>query len=145
MIIIFRTNWGFKPNSFRFQSKYSLVVVGVCSVASDSLWSLDSSPPDSSVHGIFQARLVWVSISFSRASSWLRDQTFISCIGRWILLPLCHLGVGGRFSLLQRKIKHILIIKDERTVILNTSRGSYLGKTICRGGVWYWAVWINLC
>ena len=40
-----------------------------------------SSPPDSSVHGIFQARtLKWVAISSSRGSSWLRDRTYISCI-----------------------------------------------------------------
>ena len=38
------------------------------------------SPPGSSVHGIFQARLLeWVTISFSRGSSRLRDQTRVSC------------------------------------------------------------------
>ena len=47
---------------------------------------MDCSPPGSSVHGISQARiLVWVAISFSRGSSWPRDRTCISCIGRWIL------------------------------------------------------------
>ena len=36
--------------------------------------------PDSSVHGILQARiLVWVAISFSRGSFWRRDQTQVSC------------------------------------------------------------------
>ena len=43
----------------------------------------------SSVHGIFQARILeWVAISFSRGSSQLRHQTCISCsscIGRQIL------------------------------------------------------------
>ena len=47
------------------------------------------SPPGSSVHGIFQARIVkWVAISFSRGSSWPRDQncvSCISCVGRQIL------------------------------------------------------------
>ena len=38
----------------------------------------DHSPPDSSVHGIFQARILeWVAIFFSRVSSWPRDQTCI--------------------------------------------------------------------
>ena len=38
--------------------------------------SMDCSPPGSSVHGIFQARLLeWVAISFSRGSSWPRDRT----------------------------------------------------------------------
>ena len=69
-------------------------------LASPALWSVvklcpilwdctDYSSPGSSVHGIFQARILeWVSISSSRGSSWPRDRTHvspISCIGRWIL------------------------------------------------------------
>ena len=50
---------------------------------------MDCSPPGSSVHGIFQARVLeWVAISFSRRSSGSRDQTrvsWVSCIGRWTL------------------------------------------------------------
>ena len=47
---------------------------------------MDYSPSGSSVHGILQARIVkWVAISSSRRSSWPRDQTWVSCIGRWIL------------------------------------------------------------
>ena len=43
---------------------------------------VDSSPPDSSVHGILQARILeWVAISFSRGSSQPRDRTRVSCIG----------------------------------------------------------------
>ena len=46
---------------------------------------MDSSPPDSSVHGIFQMRILeWVPISFSRESSHPRDQTSISCTDRQI-------------------------------------------------------------
>ena len=38
------------------------------------------------VHGIFQARILGrVAISFSRGSSWPRDWTWVSCIGRQIL------------------------------------------------------------
>ena len=37
------------------------------------------SPTGSSVHGILQARILeWVAISFSRGSSWPRDQTQVS-------------------------------------------------------------------
>ena len=44
---------------------------------------MDCSLPGSSVHGIFQARILkWVAISFSRASSPPRNQTNISCLGR---------------------------------------------------------------
>ena len=43
--------------------------------------SMDCSLPGSSVHGIFQARILeWVAIFFSRASSRCRDQTQASCI-----------------------------------------------------------------
>ena len=37
---------------------------------------MDCSPPGSSVHGILQARILeWVAVSFSRGSSWVRNQT----------------------------------------------------------------------
>ena len=52
-----------------------------------------SSPPGSSVHRVFKARILqWVVFSFSRVSSWSRDQTCVSCIGRWILYHWSHLG-----------------------------------------------------
>ena len=55
--------------------------------------SLTHGLSGSSVHGILQARrLEWVTISFSRGSSQLRDQTHVFCFGRRILLPLHHLG-----------------------------------------------------
>ena len=42
---------------------------------------IDSSLPGSSVHGILQARILErVAISFSRESSWSRDQIWVSCI-----------------------------------------------------------------
>ena len=42
---------------------------------------MDCRPPGSSVHGISQVRILeWVAISFSRGSSWPRNQTHISCI-----------------------------------------------------------------
>ena len=48
--------------------------------------SLRPRSPGSSVHGISQARILeWVDIFFSRESSWPRNQTCVSCIGRWIL------------------------------------------------------------
>ena len=56
---------------------------------------MDCSPPDSSVHGISQARkLEWVAISSFKGSSRLRDRICISCIfciGRQSI-PLSHLG-----------------------------------------------------
>ena len=52
-----------------------------CWVVSDSWDPVDCSPLSSSVHGIFQARILeWVAISFSRGPSWSRDRTQVSCI-----------------------------------------------------------------
>ena len=43
--------------------------------------SMDCSLPGSSVHGIFQARVLeWIAIAFSRGSSWPRDRTRVSRI-----------------------------------------------------------------
>ena len=56
------------------------VYVCVCTVVSDLCNTMDC-PPDFSVHGIFQARILeWVATSYSRGSSWPRDWICISCI-----------------------------------------------------------------
>ena len=60
-----------------------------CSVAKSCLTlcdPVDCNPPGSSVHGIFQAKILeWVAISSSRGYSRPRDQPCVSCIGRRIL------------------------------------------------------------
>ena len=68
------------------------VCVYVCSVAQLCLNlcdPIDCSPPGSSVHGIFQARILeWVDISYSRGSSQPRNCAYVSCVsctGRRIL------------------------------------------------------------
>ena len=50
--------------------------------------TMNCNLPGSSVHGIFQARILeWVSISFSRGSSQPRDRTRVSCIaGRFFAI-----------------------------------------------------------
>ena len=64
-----------------------LHTVVLCYSLSPTLCDLmDCSLPGFSVHGILQARILeWVAISSSRLSSWPRDETHVSCIGRWIL------------------------------------------------------------
>ena len=69
---------------------YIYTYISVCAHSCPSLCdSMDCSPPGSSVHGIFQARILeWIAISCSTGFSPPRDQTRISrvsCIGRWIL------------------------------------------------------------
>ena len=56
---------------------------------------LDSNPPCSSVHGIFQARILeWLAISFFRASSQPRNKPASpvspALQETWILYPLSH-------------------------------------------------------
>ena len=78
----------FKPSSliYRFFYCYDLVyylwyeseVAQSCPTLCDLM---DCSLPGSSVHGIFQARVLeWFAISSSRESSHPRDQTQVSCI-----------------------------------------------------------------
>ena len=54
------------------------------------------SPPGSSVYGIFQERILeWVTISFSRGSSWPRDWTRVPCVSwtcRQVHYQLSHDG-----------------------------------------------------
>ena len=58
---------------------------------SDSCLHVDCNSPGSSVHGVLQARILeWVAISSSRASSWPRDQTQVSCTaGRFFYQGSC--------------------------------------------------------
>ena len=73
------------------------------SVVSDSCDPVDCNLPGSSVHGIFQARILeWVAISFSRGSSWPRNQTQVSCIAvrlftDWATIPFCSSVMSNSF------------------------------------------------
>ena len=53
---------------------------------------MDCSLSGSSVHRILQARILeWIAMPSSRGSSWPRDRTCVSCIGRWVLYHWRHL------------------------------------------------------
>ena len=73
------------------------LIMGPCvmhtfSVVSDSLEPMGCSPPGSSVHGIFQSRILeWVAISFSRGSCLTQgwNPRLLHC--RQILNSLSHL------------------------------------------------------
>ena len=62
---------------------------------------MDCSLSGSSVYGILQARILeWVAMSFSRGSSWPRDQaciSYLSYIGRQVLYHEHHLGIPPIF------------------------------------------------
>ena len=60
------------------QVKVKMLVTQLCPTLCHLM---DCNPPDSSVHGILQARiLVGVAVSFSRESSQSRDRTQVSCV-----------------------------------------------------------------
>ena len=55
-----------------------MLVAQSCPILCDPM---DCSWPESSVHGIIQARILkWVTTSFSRGTSQHRDRTWVSCI-----------------------------------------------------------------
>ena len=85
------------------------LILSLCAYMLSCVWHfwdpIDCSPPGSSVHGIFQARILkWVAISYCRGSSQPRDQIQVSCVsciaGESSLTLICKLWVTGSTSLL---------------------------------------------
>ena len=71
---------------------------------------MDCSPLGSSVYGISQARILeWVFMPFSGGSSWPRDQTWVSCIGRQILY---HWAAREAHMLIRRPKSKTLTIRN---------------------------------
>ena len=67
-----------------------VLVAQLCPTLCDPM---DYTLPGSSVHGILQEEY-W-SVLPCLETFWPRDQThvsYVSCIGRWVLYHLCHLG-----------------------------------------------------
>ena len=68
----------FSGHIWDISSESESEVVQLCLTLRDPM---DCSLPGSSIHGIFQARVLeWVAISFSRGSSQPRDRTQVSLI-----------------------------------------------------------------
>ena len=97
--------------------------------------SIDCSLPGSSVHGIFQARILeWVAMPSSKGSSHPRDRTrisYVSCIGRQFLYHQCHLGSTAPH------IRHSSNNGHLRTCARASSpqqrHGNFLGSLLQRG------------
>ena len=72
---------------------------------------IDCSPPVSSVHWIFQARILeWVALSYSRQSSQLIGWTWVSCItGRFFIIWATREAQNGDNSWTNRIIFSCLI------------------------------------
>ena len=78
------SNPGIKPTSLTFPSLAGKYITTTCVLVVQSYPTLcncmDCNLPGSSIHGILWVRtLEWIAIPFSRGSSWLRDQTLVSC------------------------------------------------------------------
>ena len=135
---------------------------------------MNCSPIGSPVHGISQERILeWVSISFSKGSAWTRNQTLISCIGRWILYPWAtreaqhqcvHIwkipGLGKspgdekgyllQYSVLENSMEHIVqgITKSQTWLCLTESDTTFTSLHFFRNlkrdsNIWYKIEWIN--
>ena len=65
-------------SSWTFVERAHAQLLPLCTTLCEAI---GCSPPGSSRYRIFQAMILeWVAISFSRASSWPRDQTHIACV-----------------------------------------------------------------
>ena len=104
---------------------------------------MDYSPPTSSVLGISLARILeWVAIFFSRGSSWLRNQTHVSCLSSGFFTT----DPPGKHSLSDTYIyslKHIKLSFCE--VILEIKRWVYFQVGKCRFLKTLSALDSNLC
>ena len=102
------------------KSTYTKVwVTQLCPTLCDPM---DCSLPGSSVHGIFQARILeWVDIPFTRGSSWPRDWTWFSCIaGRFFTVWTIREAHGEKIE----KIK-LNILEDVSCLTLEWSHGCH--------------------
>ena len=87
---------------------------------------MDYNLPDSSVHGISQARIPeWVAIAFSRGSFWPRNRTRVSCTGRQILY---HRATRGDLR------KYLLIVQSLSCVWLSACPSRSPG--VCSYSCW---------
>ena len=114
------------------------LVTQLCPTLGDPM---DCSPPGSSVHGIFQARILeWMAIPFSRGSSWPRGRAHVSRTGRQILYycttweaPYVCMGTNTFFlSLLH--LEGLKTIKPQSskhiTQTVGSKHQSFLGEVI---------------
>ena len=127
----FEANWG---KWFRLETRNKIVCV--CIVVSNFLWSHGRSPTGSSVHGIFQARILeWVAIPSSRGSSQLRDWTlYLLCLLQWQAdsLPTAPPGKPGNKiktykTHLGKSWENDLRLKPPALRVLDS----------CDGGIWW--------
>ena len=108
------------PNMTKILHTLSKVVKVLVAQSCPTLCNpMDCSLPSSSAHGILQAKILeWVSISFSRGSSQLRDRTWVCCMaGRFFTIwatKEAHTPLKAHFEILS-------LIKSSQTLWTPTS------------------------
>ena len=76
--------FSFPEKKINLNTSSSFLLCSVAQSCSTLCDPMDYSLPDFSVHGISQARILeWVALSFSRGSSWPRNQTRVFCVS-WV-------------------------------------------------------------
>ena len=101
------------------QQSYSVICIPMCVCVCSVVPAL-CNPPGSSVHGIFQARILkWVVISFSKVSSKVSNPHFLSLL-HWQAdsLPLCHIQTYPLFLRFLSPTGHHRILSRGPCVIL---------------------------
>ena len=85
-----------------------------------TLWDpMACSSPDSSVHGILQARILeWVVMTSSRRSSWPRHQTCILCFLYWQVGSILLVALG------KPTIEYYSAIKKNEILLFVTTNGT---------------------
>ena len=84
-----------------WKKKVKVLVTPLCPTLCDPM---DCSLPGSSLHGIFQARILeCIAIPFCSGCSGLRDHTLVSSIGRQILYHLSHQGSPFKYISVRNK------------------------------------------
>ena len=108
--------WHLLLLAINFYIKWTHVCAQSCPTLCDLM---NHSPPGSSLHGIFQIRILeWVAICSSRGSSPPRDQTCVSCISRWNLYH------WATVEALEERDPHTL------------SMGKYIGTVTIKNSLW---------
>ena len=106
---------------------------------------MDCSPPGSSVHGIFQARILeWVAMLSSRGSSQSRDRIHISCTaGRFFTTE-----PPGKPQLFLKQKQKVKSPADLEVAIPDPANLFYVLFTLRRRGSWRqrraWVSWRHL-
>ena len=120
-------------------STHACIYMSMCAQSCLMLYDpMDYSPPDSSVHGILQARMLeQLAISYSRGSLKHGDWTSVSCMSPALQadsLPLSHQGS----SFICISLWFYTIICQTAVILQSSAMILIIYLQFMRGSSWYW-------